>query len=261
MDKLKTVFQRHNRFGRLIERQDERDFPFYNGQPMEISTKQWIVLWVSVFIGFLALSLIPASTNVASLIPRILFLAIPLATIIYITKDKWKSLFHKPTLGDFGAIIFYLILNLIVTFSIALLVRSIFGVNSNTATDGLATAGSLEIIAFYIGTGFQLMGEEIFTIIPFLALMYFFYTKGKVTRKQAIVWALILSSIWFALAHLPTYGWNLIQVLLVIGTARIVLTLAYIRTKNLWVSFGAHLLNDWIIFTVTMLAAASVVVG
>ncbi len=36
--------------------------------------------------------------------------------------------------------------------------------------------------------------------------------------------------------------------------ARIVLTLAYIRTKNILVAFGAHLLVDWAIFTVTLLA-------
>ena len=33
------------------------------------------------------------------------------------------------------------------------------------------------------------------------------------------------------------------------------LTLAYIRTKNLWVSFGAHVLNDWVTFTFALLAA------
>jgi membrane protease YdiL (CAAX protease family) len=33
-----------------------------------------------------------------------------------------------------------------------------------------------------------------------------------------------------------------------------VLTLAYIRTKNILVAFGAHLLVDWAIFTVTLIA-------
>ena len=34
----------------------------------------------------------------------------------------------------------------------------------------------------------------------------------------------------------------------VIGSARLVLTLAYIKTKNIWVSYGAHLINDWTLF-------------
>jgi len=50
--------------------------------------------------------------------------------------------------------------------------------------------------------------------------------------------------------HLPTYDWNVVQCFAVIGTARLVLTAAYLRTRNLWVSYGAHILNDWSIFAV-----------
>jgi membrane protease YdiL (CAAX protease family) len=67
-----------------------------------------------------------------------------------------------------------------------------------------------------------------------------------------IAW--VVTAIWFGAAHLPTYDWNVLQCFLVIGLARIVLTLAYIRTKNILVAFGAHLLVDWAIFTVTLLA-------
>jgi uncharacterized protein len=33
--------------------------------------------------------------------------------------------------------------------------------------------------------------------------------------------------------------------------------LAFIRTKNIMVSFGAHLLNDWVTFTVALVVASS----
>jgi membrane protease YdiL (CAAX protease family) len=29
--------------------------------------------------------------------------------------------------------------------------------------------------------------------------------------------------------------------------ARLILTWAYIRTKNIWVSTGAHIINDWVL--------------
>lgn len=45
---------------------------------------------------------------------------------------------------------------------------------------------------------------------------------------------------------------GLVQCFLVIGLARIVFTLAYIRTKNILVCFGAHLLTDWGIFTASL---------
>ncbi|HWD62852.1 MAG TPA: hypothetical protein VG369_10180 [Humibacter sp.] len=44
------------------------------------------------------------------------------------------------------------------------------------------------------------------------------------------------------------------QALLVIGVARLVLTLAYIRAKNILVSTGAHIINDWASFTFVLVA-------
>lgn len=254
---MSEILDKNSRFGKLIERQDNRDFPFYNEKPTSISVAQWVLLWVSVFVGFLALSFIPAANNLESIVPRTLFLLIPAVVFIWITKSKWRAFFHRPTRGDYGAMVLFFVLNLAITSLVAIIVQAFFGTNANPAANGLASSGALEIATFYIGTGVQLMGEEVFTLIPFLAIMYFLYSKGKVSRKKAIVWALVLSSIWFALAHLPTYGWNLLQVLLVIGTARVVLTLAYIRTKNLWVSYGAHVLNDWVIFTFTAFIAVA----
>lgn len=67
--------------------------------------------------------------------------------------------------------------------------------------------------------------------------------------------AWLASAVPFALVHLPTYNWNWVQCLVVIGGARLVLSLAYLATRNLWVSTGAHVLNDWVLFGVGVLAA------
>ena len=42
------------------------------------------------------------------------------------------------------------------------------------------------------------------------------------------------------------------QCLVVIGSARLVLTWAYVWTKNIWVSTGAHILNDWALIAPTV---------
>lgn len=55
----------------------------------------------------------------------------------------------------------------------------------------------------------------------------------------------------FSAMHLSTYDRNVVQCFAVIGTARLVLTAAYLRTRNLWVSFVAHILTDWSIFAVS----------
>ncbi|WP_197412771.1 hypothetical protein [Arthrobacter sp. EpRS71] len=77
-----AVDERKKRFGRLIERDDGRDVPFYDGQPAEIATWKWIVVIVSCMVGFAALVLLPQNTNVIALLPRFLFVAIPLAVFI-----------------------------------------------------------------------------------------------------------------------------------------------------------------------------------
>jgi len=34
-----------------------------------------------------------------------------------------------------------------------------------------------------------------------------------------------------------------------------VLTLPWIMTKNIWVSTGAHIVNDWLLFTMSLFGA------
>ena len=99
----------------------------------------------------------------------------------------------------------------------------------------------------------QLLGEELFTILPFLALLWWLHARAGIRRRKALVLAWLLSAIPFALVHLPTYGWDLLQCLSIIGTARLVLSLAYLLSRNLWVSTGAHVLNDWMLVGTALL--------
>ena len=108
---------------------------------------------------------------------------------------------------------------------------------------------------FFARTALQLLGEEVMTILPFLALLALCTRGLGMGRRSAMVVAWLLSAVLFALAHLPAYGWNLLQCLVVIGSARLVLTLPWIMTKNLWVSTGAHVINDWLLFSMGLLAA------
>lgn len=52
----------------------------------------------------------------------------------------------------------------------------------------------------------------------------------------------------FGALHLPTYDWHSAHSLLVIGTARLVLTAPFLITRNIWSSYTAHLTNDWSLF-------------
>ena len=245
-----------NRFGRLVERADGRDFPYYNSVPVAISAQRWGAVVLSCAIGFAVLSTLGFADQRAELIPRILFFAIPAAVFVWASQSKWRALFKPVKASDVGAMVVFWLLNLSVSALAAAIVSGgdFNHLSANTATSDLAEAGAAQIAAFYVGTGVQLMGEELFTILPFLALLWFFSHRGM-SRKASIVIAWIATAVWFGAAHLPTYDWNVLQAIVVIGAARLVLTLAYIRTKNLWVCFGAHVLNDWVTFTLALLAA------
>ncbi|MBJ8337775.1 CPBP family intramembrane metalloprotease [Antrihabitans sp. YC3-6] len=60
--------------------------------------------------------------------------------------------------------------------------------------------------------------------------------------------AWLVTALIFGAVHLPTYDWNVVQAVVGIGIVRLILTLGYLITKNIWVSTGAHILNDWTIF-------------
>lgn len=245
------------RFGKLIEENNDVDFPYYNGQPVTVPVWKWVVAWLGTFAGFLALSFIPASNNVESLVSRVLFTGIPLVVFWLLTKPYWKSIFRKLRKIDFFYMLLFGVLTMILTPILATLVTVLgFPTAANqVATESIFAGSVLEVIAFYVGTAIQLLGEELLVIIPFLGVMSVLHQKFGVSRKQALIWAWIVSSIWFGAIHLPTYHWNFVQAIVIIGGARITLTLAFIRTKNIWVSTGAHIINDWVLFTVLSLIA------
>ncbi|MGO4807736.1 CPBP family intramembrane glutamic endopeptidase [Arthrobacter sp. 2MCAF15] len=252
-----TEIQPKQRFGRLIERADGRDFPYYDGEPVDVAGWKWGLIVLACVVGFSALIFYPATNDLQSLVPRILFPAIPLTVFIGFTGRYWKALFNRLTGVDYLNMVVFWLLNLVVTSGVGLIVMALFGANANPATNGLIDGGPLQIVAFYAGTGIQLFGEEIFTILPFLAVMYLLFTKAKLSRKTSVILAWLITAAWFGAAHLPTYGWNFAQAFLVIGAARLVLTLAYMRTKNILVSTGAHVLNDWTTFTIALVAAGA----
>ena len=101
----------------------------------------------------------------------------------------------------------------------------------------------------------QLIGEELLTMLPFLATLSFVHMKVGLPRRTAVLWAGAVSTLLFSAAHLPTYDWNVAQCFFVIGAARVALTLAYVKTKNLWVPVGAHVLMDWTALGATWAAA------
>jgi membrane protease YdiL (CAAX protease family) len=248
-----------DRFSRLED--PTGDFPFYNGRPTPISNLQWLFVVGMVVVGFLLLAL-PIDWpggSFGQFIPALLMPGLPLAALAYVAPGHWRAIFGKVRGREVKLMLGFALLNIVVSMSVGAIVHALTEVSPNAATAQLAELDTAGRIAFFAKTLPQLFGEEVITLLPFLALMHWMSTGLGLRRKVAIIGAWLISSIVFGLIHLPTYDWNWVQCIVIIGSARMVLTLAWIKTKNIWVSTGAHIINDWLLFAMSILGASLVV--
>lgn len=234
-----------------------RDYPFYNNKPVAISLSGWVLVLVLVALGFVGLtSPLPFYGDISSqIVPPLLFVLLPLIGLALVVGSHWRALFFKVTLNDVSWMVLIALANLVVTVAVALLVQNVFDVQPNAAIEMLVAMDSPHQAMFFVKTIPQLMGEELITMLPFLAILQLCTRVMHWKLVPSVMLAWLLTAIMFGLFHLPTYQWNWLQCIIIIGSARLILTLAYIKTKNLWTSFGAHVINDWVLFSTVLLGA------
>lgn len=222
------------------------DFPFQPGQPAALKAIEWAFVMAALAAATALLMMPPPGLRDGwgRFVPALLFPAMPLLALRAVAGPQWTALFRRLRWRDLGIAAGVVVLNLVVTVLVALAVEQLYGANANPVFDLLRRAGTSQVLEFFIQSIPQLLGEELLTVLPFLALLAVFRTRGP----KAVIAAWVLSALPFALVHLPTYGGNLAQCLLVIGSARLVLMLAYLATRNVWVSTLAHIANDWLLF-------------
>lgn len=224
------------------------DYPYYDGSPVQITGARWWVVMAACIVAFAILILPISWGSIGGFVPAIAFAAIPLAALYYAAGHHWTAIFRRLRPRDFALMVGIAILNIVVTIVAGLVYSAVFSIDGNPAIESIDENGTVDRILFFVRTIPQLLGEELVTILPLLAILYLCYTRFHLSRRTALVIAWFATAVIFALLHLPTYNWNLLQVLAIIGLARLILTLAYLITKNILVSTGAHIINDWTLF-------------
>lgn len=235
------------------------DFPYYDGRPVALGGGQWALVMLGVALGFgVLIAPIPFFVDpIGQFIPAILFFAIPLAMLAWVAPRHWTAIFRKVTVRHVMWMVLFALLNIVVSIGIGTVVMKFHGAHSNPVFDAMGAMNAGGIALFFLKTLPQLFGEEVVTILPMLALMTLFHRRLGMSRFAAIAIAWLLSALLFGALHLPTYGWDFVQCFVVIGSARLVLSLAYLKTRNIWVSAGAHIINDWVMFGMGLLGAAA----
>ncbi len=228
-------------------------FPYLSGSESPLNTKQWLVLVASVFLAFAVLEFLAENENTTP-IGALIFFGLPIVAIQFGAKADWRELIRLPSLREVGIGLGFAIVNLVVTLVMGSIVVAITGIaDKNEAVTKLAEASATEFATFFVMTIPQLMGEELFSIIPFLAILHLLnWEEDGSSRRKHLAIATVLTALLFGAAHLPTYNWNWAQCLFVIGSARIVLLIPFILTRNITVPFIAHFTFDWMVFLMVM---------
>lgn len=243
--------------GRLPFEPAGKDFPYYRGSPVTISTKGWLLVAVGVVAGFLALiTPLPFTDNLfTGWLRALLFVGLPLLGLRMASPSGWTAISARVGAREVKLMFAFAFLNIVISFAVGSIVKAFGTVTANAGIADAAQFGGVQLANFFAKVAVQLLGEELVTILPFLAILTLSHNLTGMARNTAVIVALLASAAAFGLIHLPTYNWNLIQCLVVIGSARLVLTWAYIWSKNIWVSTGAHIINDWTLIAVTTFLA------
>jgi hypothetical protein len=192
----------------------------------------------------------PALAMPAHALGAAVFTAVPLLALYRIGPGLWRTLLRRPRLKDVFWVIAFLVLTLVVVFGAAAVMSAFAPVVPNKVVDvDLSGPDATTWLAVWISI--QLVGEELVTILPLLAVMQFSYARHR-SRRRALLWGWVISSLVFALLHLPAYQWNLLQVVMVILPLRMALSVPYLVTRNLWVSYAVHLAYDAILLTLAI---------
>ncbi|PTT18502.1 CPBP family intramembrane metalloprotease, partial [Acidovorax sp. HMWF029] len=162
------------RFG-WIERPG-REFPFFNNQPVRLSTPQWLLLMAAVVAGFLVVTLPIAWPwpPLGRLVPSLLMAAIPLWALRWVAPGHWQVLFARVSARDVLWMFFFALLNIVVTVSVGLMLASVMAQAPNPGAMLLQASDTGDRVIIFANMAPQLLGEEVITVLPFLALMALF---------------------------------------------------------------------------------------
>lgn len=233
------------------------DFPYDCGNPETISRSGWLLVMAGVVAGFLALiTPMPFADNTfTGWLRAFLFVGLPLLGLRMASPSGWTAIFARVGTREVKLMFAFALLNIVISFAVGSVVKAFGTVTANAGIADAAQLGGAQLANFFAKVGVQLLGEELVTILPFLAILALARNLTGMARNSAVIFAWLVSAAAFGMIHLPTYNWNLIQCLVVIGSARLALTWAYIWSKNIWVSTGAHIINDWTLIAVTTFLA------
>jgi uncharacterized protein len=223
-----------------------------------LSLRRWSVVLAVTVVGFAFFVSAPLFLQGAAgqWLSIIVFVGAPLIGLRLVAGRDWIRLFHQPTWRDVGLGLAFVPAALAVSAAVAIALSSVSETASNPVVEMLAHSPIRQTAAYMASVPLQLLGEELITVVVLLAATAALLRMGA-SRRASITGGWLISAVVFGALHLPTYQWNVLQAILVIGSSRLMLTLPYLWTRNLWVSTITHVTLDGSLIAFTLLAVAA----
>lgn len=217
---------------------------------IEAKTYKWILALLVSIASFYGVGIIFYIFNIKSeILGAVAVSALCLLSLLIVDKDFIKKIFLPMKKKD----IFYIILGLLfcaVAVVISSIVMQQFGIegNTNPIFESLNPGNFKD---FFVSTIIQFIAEEIIFIIPFLFVINKMKTENETFKN---ICAIILSSVIFGAMHITTYNFNILQAVLIISIIRAGLSMSYVFSKNLTVTYLIHIIYDWSLIGLYMTA-------
>lgn len=213
-----------------------RDYP-----KIEAKTWKWILVLILTLASFYGVSFLFYSLKINNeIIMASAVSAISLLSLLLIDKKFIKKIFLPIRAKDLLYIIIGLGFSIIAIVISSILVQKLGIEGSNNPIFDVLTEDNFK--SFFLSTLIQFIAEEIIFIIPFL----FIINKVKIENNIIkTILAILISSIIFGAMHLSTYDFNILQAVLIISIIRTGLSMSYVISKNLSVTYIIHIIYDW----------------
>ena len=207
---------------------DGIDFPFYNDVP-KLSTADWSIVLISVILVIITISLFSSHQALKS----VMIFLVTIIPALYICKRNYGLFFKRIRLKDIKTIIlsflgYILYVMLIATPILALMHYPL------------------------AGNGILPIAEQLRFLL--LLIMYAIY-KSTGNRDISLFIGIVGSLFVFGMAHYTAYSGRIFQILLIQGLGSIFNLYAYMKTKNVFVSYIVHLMIDFSGFIVSAIQA------
>lgn len=223
----------------------KRDYP-----KIEAKTWRWLLAFVISIASFYGVSLLFYLFNIRNeIVAATAVSLLCLLSLLIVDRNFIFKIFLPFRMKD----LLYLIIGLgfsIVAVVISSIVVTNLGIEGSTnPIFDVLTSDNFK--SFFISTLIQFIAEEIIFIIPFLFVINKVKSENKIVKTTL---AIIVSSVIFGAMHLSTYNFNILQAVLIISIIRTGLTMSYVLSKNLSVTYLIHIIYDWSLIGIYMTA-------